>query len=85
MARMTEAQRKAELALFDKEAKAQEKRRAATPKKPVPKLQTKKATAPAKAKQSPAQQRLNKVVGTGMISKIRASVQKRKKALDNIK
>ena len=83
MARMTEAQRKAELALFDKEAKAQEKRRAATPKKPVPKLQTKKVVG-SKTKQSPAQQKLNKVVGTGMISKIRAAAQKRKKMLDGI-
>jgi hypothetical protein len=83
MARMTEAERKAELALFDKEAKALDKRRASTPKKPVPKIQIKKA-APTKPKQSPAQQRLNKVVGTGMISKIRAAAQKRKKMLDDI-
>lgn len=82
MARMTEAERKAELALFDKEAKALDKRRASTPKKPVPKLQTKKAVD--KPKQSPAQQKLNKVVGTGMISKIRAAAQKRKKMLDDI-
>lgn len=84
MARMTEAERKAELALFDKEAKALDKRRAATPKKPVPKIQIKKAKAVDKPKQSPAQQRLNKVVGTGMISKIRAAAQKRKKMLDDI-
>lgn len=83
MARMTEAERKAELALFDKEAKALDKRRAATPKKPVPKIQIKKE-APTKPKQSPAQQKLNKVVGTGMISKIRAAAQKRKKMLDDI-
>lgn len=82
MARMTEAERKAELALFDKEAKALDKRRAATPKKPVPKIQIKKAVD--KPKQSPAQQKLNKVVGTGMISKIRAAAQKRKKMLDDI-
>lgn len=83
MARMTEAERKAELALFDKEAKALDKRRASTPKKPVPKIQIKKAE-PTKTKQSPAQQKLNKVVGTGMISKIRAAAQKRKKMLDDI-
>lgn len=84
MARMTEAQRKAELALFDKEAKALEKRRASTPKKAVPKLQPKKALVTSKPKQSPAQQKLNKVVGTGMISKIRTAAQKRKKMLDGI-
>jgi hypothetical protein len=84
MARMTEAERKAELALFDKEAKALDKRRASTPKKPVPKIQIKKTAAPTKTKQSPAQQKLNKVVGTGMISKIRAAAQKRKKMLDDI-
>lgn len=83
MARMTEAQRKAELALFDKEAKALEKRRASTPKKAIPKLQPKKALV-AKPKQSPAQQKPNKAVGTGMISKIRAAAQKRKKMLDGI-
>ncbi len=82
MARMTEAERKAELALFDKEAKALDKRRASTPKKPVPKIQIKKAVD--KPKQSPAQQKLNKVVGTGMISKIRDAAQKRKKMLDGI-
>lgn len=83
MARMTEAQRKAELALFDKEAKALDKRRASTPKKAVPKIQNNKVLV-AKPKQSPAQQKLNKVVGTGMISKIRAAAQKRKKMLDGI-
>ena len=83
MARMTEAERKAELALFDKEAKALDKRRASTPKKPVPKIQIKKAVD--KPKQSPAQQRLNKVVGTGMISKIRTTVQKRMSKINNIK